>query len=333
MGSVSIVKNLLFSMFVLILVSGCSTVKVPMQVTHPAEICMTKYKAIAIGDIDGNLGRYFGDGLKNNLVESDRFKVVDRSRMNQIMAELNMSQSDLSDSKKRLKLGKMMCASAMIAGHTEGNYKEELTYENRKCGNKKDGYYNCKYYTRTGVYSTSGSVDVIDIETGEIIRSKVLNAKKSDYNNSYSNEGKPASIDRDSLTLSATTSNVDSFLKAIAPWTEIVQAPFITDGDIPELERGINQIKIGDSAQAITTFANAAKAAEANPEIDPETIAIAYFNLGLAYNFTFDFNAAIDAFKKAYALDSDDDYLNWLKTAKCHKADHKKLLAQEQGNG
>ena len=173
---------------------------------------------------------------------------------------------------------------------------------------------------------------MIDIETGEIIRSKVLNAKKSQTTTSYSDEGKPAHIDKDSLASSAVSSNIATFLKSIAPWTETLQVPFVKDGDIPDLERGINQVKMGDSEQAIKTFANAAKAAEGNPEIDPETIAKAYFNQGLTHNFLFEFDAAIDVFKKAYALDPDDDYLNWINTAKTQKAEHAKLLAQ-QGDG
>lgn len=331
-NSVKMVRLVLFG-FLLGLISGCSTVKVPMQVTHPAEICMNKYKQVAIGDISGNLGQSFGDGIKNELVENDRFTVVDRSRMNQIMAELNLSQSDLSESKNRLKLGKMMCASAMISGHVDGNYKENLTYETRKCGDEESGYYKCRYYTRTGKYKTNGSIDVIDIETGQIIRSKVLNASSSDSNSCYSSDGKPAPIDKDALSSSALSDNLATFLKSIAPWTEILQVPFVKDGDIPDLERGINQIKIGDNEKAIETFSRAAKSAETNPEIDPETIAKAYFNIGLTQCFTCNHDAAIDAFKKAYSLDPDDDYLKWVKTAKAHKSEYKKLMAQQEGNG
>lgn len=277
MKNVSVVKIVFLSILALILTNGCSTMRVPMQVTHPAEINMTKYKQIAIGNIDGNMGRAFGDGIKNRLVESERFKVVDRSRMKQIMAELNLSQSDLSDSKNRVKLGKLMSASAMITGHTEGKYKEETTSSKGKCGSKKEGYYSCTHYYRKGVYSTSGAIDVIDIETGEILRSKVLNAA---YKNTTSaTDKRPAAIDKDSLASSALSSNINVFLKSINPWSEIVQVPFIKDGDIPDLERGINQAKIGDLDKAIKTFADAAKAAEGNAEIKPKIIAKAYFNL------------------------------------------------------
>lgn len=326
MISIRIIKAIFLGIFFLIFSIGCSTVKVPIAVIHPAEICMTKYKQIAIADIDGNLGQAFGDEIKNKLVESDRFDILDRNHTNQIMTELNMSQSDLSDSNKRLKLGKLLPASAIIRGHTEGKYKETLTYSNQKCGSKKEGYYNCKYYTRKGVYTASGSIDVVDVETGQIIRSKLLNASRSDSNSAT--DAQPAPIDKDSLKSSALSSNVNTFLKSIAPWTEIVQVPFVKNSDIPDLERGINQMKIGDSDNAIKTFANAAKAAEGNPEIDSETLAEAYFNLGLAYNCSCNHDAAIDTFKKAYAISPDADYITWMKTAEIQKKERKKLEAQ-----
>ena len=40
----------------LIFIGGCGTVKVPVKVTHPAEINMTPYKQIAISDIKGDMG-------------------------------------------------------------------------------------------------------------------------------------------------------------------------------------------------------------------------------------------------------------------------------------
>lgn len=326
MKNVNVLKIVFLSVVSLIFANGCSTVKVPMIVTHPAEVNMSKYKQIAIGEIDGNMGRAFGSGLRSRLTEEKHFEVVDRRYAKQIMAELSLSQSDLSDSKSNVKLGKLMSASALISGYAEGEYNEELTSSESTCGNKKDGYYACTYYYRTGTYSTSGTIDVIDVETGEILGSKELSAA---YESTKSARDKrPAAINKRSLKSSALSKNINVFLKVITPWLERVYAPFIKDGDIPELERGINQAKLGDLDKAIKTFANAAKSAEDNPEIDAETIAEAYFDLGLAYNFSWKFNDAIIAFKKAYELDADDDYLTWINKTNALKREREKLEAQ-----
>jgi len=311
----------------LIFISGCGTVKVPVKVTHPAEINMTQYKQIAISDIKGNMGQEFSDGLKNRLIECGRFKVVDRNRMNQIMKELKLSQSDLTDSGNTIKLGKLMSASALIAGHTEGKYNETRSRQKRKCYKDKKEY-SCTTYYRKGIFSTSGSIDVIDVQTGEIIRSKVLNAR---YKKSTgATDATPPSIDKGSLARSANSDNLEKFMKAITPWNEMVMVPFKTDGNISDLERGVNLAKIGELNEAIKIFQFAAKAAEGNAKIKPNSIAKAYWNLGLAYEYSYNYDNAVVAFKKAYVLNPKDEYSNEIKNAKKLKAEKKKL--DEQNN-
>ena len=325
----SILKAIAFLTLIvsLIFINGCGTVKVPIKVTHPAEINMSQYKQIAISDIRGNMGQAFSDGLKNQLIESGRFNVVDRYRMKQIMKELKLSQSDLADSGNTIKLGKLMCVSALIAGHTEGNYKETTTRKRGKCYKDKKEY-SCTTYFRKGIFSTSGSIDVIDIQTGQIIRSKVLNAV---HNKSTSaTDDTPPSIDKGSLENAALSENLETFMKAITPWDEMVQVPFKSDTNIPDLEHGINLAKIGELNEAIKIFRFAAKAAEGNAKIKPKSIAKAYWNLGLACEYSCDYDNAVAAFKKAYALNPEDEYIKEIKNAQKLKAEKKKL--DEQNN-
>jgi len=311
----------------LMIISGCATVKVPIPVTHPAEINMSQYKQIAISEIRGNMGQPFADGIRNRLVESERLKVVDRERSNQIMKELNLSQSDLADSKKALKLGKLLSASALIAGHTEGTYDEKSSSSSGKCYKDKKEY-SCTQYYRKGIFSSSGSIDVIDVQTGEIIRSKLLNAS---YEKTESaTDATPPSIDRDSLASKCLSENLNTFMKAIIPWDEIVQVPFVKDGAIPELERGINQAKIGDLEEAIRIFSDAAKTAESNSTVKASSIAKAYWDLGLSYEYSFECDKAIDALKKAFALDPKDEYSKEINNAKNMKAEREKLAEQNK---
>lgn len=312
----------------LILLAGCATVSIPIRLTHPAEINMTPYKQIAIAEIKGNMGQAFADTIKNSLVESNRFKVVDRARLNQILRELNLSQSDLADETKQVKLGKLLGASAMIAGHTEGKYDEKVTSSKTTCG-PKDKRYPCIVYTREGVVKTSGSIDVIEIQTGQIIKSKPLNNSCS-YQ-TQATDAVPDAIDKDSLFEACLARNASTFLKAISPWTEIVMVPFRKDSAIPDLERGINQAKMGEMTEAIKIFSDAAKASEINPDIKPKSIANAYWNLGLAYEYTWEFDKAIEALKKAYSINPSDMYLKEKANAERLKTERKKL--EEQGKG
>lgn len=311
----------------LIFIGGCGTVKVPIKITHPAEINMAQYKQIAISDIKGNMGQAFSDGLKSRLIECGRFKVVDRNRMGQIMKELKLSQSDLTDSGNTIKLGKLMSASALIAGHTEGNYSETRSRKKGKCYKDKKEY-SCTTYYRKGIFSTSGSIDVIDVQTGEIIRSKVLNARYT--KSSSATDAAPPSIDKGSLARTANSDNLEKFMKAITPWDEMVMVPFKTDSNIPDLEKGVNLAKIVELNEAIKIFRSAAKASEGNAKIKPDSIAKAYWNLGLSYEYSYDYDNAIEAFKRAYALDPKDEYSKEIKNAKKLKAEKQKL--DEQNN-
>lgn len=316
---------ILVSMFLTSLLTGCGTVRIPMQVTHPAEINMAPYKQVAISDIRGNLGQPFAGALKEGLVESGRFQVVDRQRLDQIMQELRLSSSDLADSAKAKKMGKLLPAAALITGHTDGNYKENMVYQDQTCGSK-DKEYACRRYIRQGTYRTSGSIDVIDVATGQIIKSKVQGNKCED--NTQAIDGTPEEIDRDALASRCLTQNLVVFTKAISPWTETVQVPFKTDKKMPELETGVTKARLGDLKAAADTFLAAANSAAMNAAIKPEVIAKAYWNLGLAYQYSDEFDKATEAFKKSYSLDSSSSCLLEIDNCKKLRIEKKKLAEQ-----
>lgn len=322
-------KNVMFfmsiSVFLITMTFGCTTVRVPISVTHPAEINMKKYEQIAISDINGNMGNRYGDELKNKLVESGKFKVVDRNQMDRILNELKLSQSDLTDSTQRAKLGKIMSASALIAGRVDGNYSEKSYSKKRKCYQDKQEY-PCTQYYREGVFSLNGGIDVVDVQTGQILRSKVLKSSKS--GSTSATDETPEPIDQDSLLMAALDDDLQIFLKAITPWTETCYVPFEKHKKIPELEQAINHAKMGEMDQAINIFSSAIKTAEMNPELKPEHIAQTYWNLGLAYEYTFEFDKAMECFKKGYTLDPDSKFIAERKNAEKLKAEKAKLDEQ-----
>lgn len=127
------------------LLHGCATGMVPVQVTHPSEIDMTHYKRIVIDEIKGNMRQRFSDLMKESLIGSHRFQVLDRTRLGKILTELRLSESDLSDPASRFKTGKFLTASALIAGHAEGSYVERVTSQ-ATC-NSKENKGSCILFT------------------------------------------------------------------------------------------------------------------------------------------------------------------------------------------
>lgn len=319
-----------------VLLIGCGApVRIPVQVMHPAEINMSPFKQIVMGEVGGNLSRGFGDGVKEQLVDSAQFKVVDRSQLRQILGEQSLSQSDLADPKKRIKVGKLLSGAALITGHTEGSVKTELTQKNMTCqrviGKDSKGKaiwqeYGCTQYTRSSKSVTSGSVDVVSVTSGEIVKSKRLGGSCSQQ--TQATDAQPADIDEGELLGCALGENIRTFVKAISPWTETVSVPFFTDSGIPELEKGIRHAQMGELAEATKIFLDSAKLAEGNPKIKPKVIAKAYGNLGYSYKLLEKFDEATAAFKKAYMLNPDDNYLAEQQAVKHRRAELAELKRQ-----
>jgi len=309
--------------FIVFITLSCGVVKVPVTVTHPPEIDISKYQQVAIVDIQGNLGNTFYDELKYRLVEAGHLKVIDRDRLNALLKEQNLSQSDLSDEKSRLKLGKMLSAAALIMGHYNGKYTEKLE---RGDPYKDDKGRTHVPYTRKGEYSTIGYIDVIDVETGQIIKSKKLQSSASDTE--YETDKKPKEIDRNELSGKCISNDLNFFFKAISPWRETVMVPFEKDGKIADLEKGINMAKMGEMEEAIRIFYNAAQAAENNPNIGAKSIARTYWNLGLALEYTWEFDRAIECFITAYRFHQNDKYVQEKVRVERLKEERQRLIEQ-----
>jgi hypothetical protein len=307
-------KSKVAALSAVFMMAGCaSTTKIPITVTHPAEINMSAYKQIAIGEFSGAKGQELADELKENLVNDPSFKVVDRSQLNQILGELQLSQSDLADSaSSRAKLGKLLGATVLLTGkNIEVNYSDKTTYENRTCtriiSQKKSEEYPCKQYTRVCGADNSGSIDVVDVQSGQIIKSRRLKGGYSLQTSAV--DAIPACEERGDVERKALSSEISVFLKTIKPWRETVLAAFAKDSAIPSLEEGIKTAQMGDMKEAAKVFQMAAKSAETTAAIKPASIAKAYWNLGLALEYSGDYDQSLAALKKAYMIKSVPEYL------------------------
>src|SRR5213082_3840746 len=117
------------------LLCACGTVAVRVPVMKPAEINMAPYQSVAIGEMTGAGNRPMSDSLEEALVNTNRFTVVDRQHMAQVMRELQLSSTDLADPRAAAKLGKVVTAGALIFGDVQDSYREqpnETRYQDEK---------------------------------------------------------------------------------------------------------------------------------------------------------------------------------------------------------
>ena len=80
----------------------------------------------------------------------------------------------------------------------------------------------------------------------------------------------------------------------IASYTVYVKMSFLSDGDIPDLQMGVNMAKVGNWDNAISYFQRAVKE---NPGSWK-----AHYDLGMAYECTGDYEIAIERLTTAYSL-------------------------------
>lgn len=308
-------------------VSGCSSaVKIPVSVQRPAETDLSAYKLIALGNFQGNLGGAFYERIKQGLVESpSHFQVLDRSRLDQVLRELRLSQSDLVDTRHRVKVGRLLGASALITGWLNSTYSEGVQSYQLKCRSQV-----CMNYQTTGVLRISGSMDVIDLQTGQILKSKMMNDTCQD--SAWSMNGPPVHVDANALAEKCLSKQVNIFMRSVSIWSEVIDAPFEKDSALPGIDRGIAYARAGDMSEAANIFSSTARASENSRSVGGKSIATAYWNAGLAYLYMNEYDNAIDSFKKAFSFNQDEKYLQEKMRVEYLKRDRQKLDAQLGNN-
>ena len=309
---------------------SCSTVGVKVPVIRPAEINLKGKNELVVGQMSGRKADKMSAYIKQKALESGYFKVIDRNHLDKVMAELKLSTSDLVDNNSRKKLGRLMTGSVLILGNIlDYKYSENMSRETRVCTRtveNKEYKYKCTQYYRKGTAVVRASFDIVDIETSETLRSKALESRQ--YGATRAINERPARIDSNLLLDTCMKKVASNLIRAIAPWKDVVTANFKKDGDLPMMEAGIGYAQAGLWDDALIQFKSAVEMADTNPDISPKVAALAYWNLGLAYEYTAQFEDAEASIKKAFALSSDADYLRELKNIEKLKSDNKRLKEQ-----
>jgi hypothetical protein len=313
-----------------LVITGCSTVRLKVPVTRPAEINLKGKEELVIGEVKGRGGEQVGSQLKEAAVSSGRFKLVDREHLNRVLSELSLSVSDLGDMESRKKLGKLLTGSILIMGNIERYQYDETTKSDKqtctKTTKKKTTKYVCYVNYRMGEAQVTASFDVIDVETGENLKPKRVVCKQG--TSTSATDKTPDEIDGQALLDQCAGEVVAGFMKAIAPWQDYVEAAFETDGDLPALERGVNYARAGQWNEAIESFESAVNQAASSAGMDAKTIAKAHWNLGLAYEYTSQFSQAEEEIKKAYEMSQNAAYLQEISNVQRLKREREALEAQ-----
>ena len=108
------------------------------------------------------------DKIVTEIVKSKRLSVVERSRLDAAMKELDFSASEMTSPKNSIRVGRMLGAKLLLFGvlnNMEGRVEsEKIPYTSR--------------YRRTGKVSLGASIRIVNAETGKILAADQLQYQK-----------------------------------------------------------------------------------------------------------------------------------------------------------
>jgi tetratricopeptide (TPR) repeat protein len=296
---------------------GCAATSVFVPVTRPAEVNLRGINRIVVGEITGKGGQSIADLLTSRLFESGKFEVLERAQLDRIMREHALNLTGAVDERTAAEVGKLIGATTLISGNVS-NYKYDLktTYSDWKTLEGKQ----FRTWTKTGTARVAATFKVIGLHTGKILAAKTISREA--VRTASADDKLPPDPDSDAAMNEAVGAVVGVFIKMIAPYRDYVKIVFApTDKNLPELEQGINFAKLGRWGDAVEQFK---LAIQKNPTHDG-----AWYNLGLAYEYSYMFREAEEAFIEANKIKPCEKCLQEINNVRRLAAERKRL--EEQG--
>jgi len=286
--------------FLAMVMAGCGTSSVYINVKRPAEINLKEYRKIAIGDIVDQRGRQGGHAkdmageITSVLFTSGQFEVLDRQNLARIMTEHSLSETGIIDESTAAEIGKVIGTAALIFGRIQTDQYQEDLKEGEPYKDKEGRSH--QIHTRTGTYRVAANLQVIDIQTARILAVKSLSAERTARRTADNQD--PANIDRNALYARCLKDISQQFIRMVAPYDVRVRAAFLTDKLLPEVDQAIGYFRIGEWQEGMTILRGTISKTGLPLEVQAKT----FYNLGLAETYASQFDEAIEHLKTALSL-------------------------------
>ena len=333
---------MIFGLAAIVLTSACSHVNVPVQVTRPAEINLSQYKKIAVGPFQGKRDvpsnvfealvlavQTLGDAAKSSNQafqnswqgQKDDGSDVAQNVFNSLTQTGRFSMIDFSVIPNARASGD---AVLMVSGTVaDKEFSSRVTSEQKKT---KEGAPYTRF-TRSSEAIYNVNIKLVDISTGAIYLSRRYPCRRS--TSTTQNDKRPSKLgsrEIHELYDECKGEIAGAFAKAVAPYTETVFAAFAKIEESPATEAGISHAKVGNWDAAIASFETVpATQSMAEPEVQAKT----WWNLGLAYEYNFQFGKAQEMVQKAYGLYPDSRYQMEMHSIGLLQKNQEKLKQQE----
>lgn len=313
------------------LLIACGSTSFYVPVRKPAEVNLLAYKRIAVSDfvqdIQWRWSRYpytlsqdVADEITRELLRTGKFDVIDQ-RLFDLMPK-EQRPRDIGNPKDVVPsdVGRFGAPTCLLTGRiSQCKYEEDTKSVEVRRRDKPSAMNNIRH----GLVRMEVVLQVSDFASGKIIWNKRFRSQVEA--NKEAIDAKPAPIDEDILRTQAQTIIVQEFMQSIVPTEERISVTMLIEDEMPLLAQGVAQAKLGKWDEAIETFTNAT--IEYMHRSDNHQ---AWFNLGVAHQYSYDFRKAEEAYKKALALKDETRYKRQLQDCYAMESEYLRLLQQEK---
>lgn len=322
--------------------SACATQQLHFTALAPASVNLKAkgVRSLAVSDFDGpdGSGKQVAELLTAKLVEGRFFQVVEREKLLALEKEHVLGMTGVVDEKMAARVGKVLGVDALIVGTVLAySVKDEPytrtvmqrrgtgTYEKR-C-NEKGKCYDAEITEEIPVQEShhirkamvAVSCRIIRAETGELLAGR---QDAQSYTHDTGRNLEPERGTDDVLNLLAGRA-LETLASEIQPHTIQVEREFENGGWLfgdAEVKVGIDFVRANRPADAIERW-------EAVVQRDARNSS-AYYNLGLAYELTGEFEKAQAAYQAAERIDPKPRYIQAVSQAKRSADMNRKLQEQ-----
>jgi len=304
---------------------GCSTSTISINRLAPPKYAIEGGKHLAVVNFTSpqsapSAGEKIASAFVSNLAPTKYYELMERSRMDTLMAEFRFSQTEYADPEKAKELGKMLNVDYIITGEVNAfSVEDENIFEREERIRPAGFYYDSHGYKRVHFQTyfvdipvkirratVSASCRMIHIETSRIImaESKTMNSQKKAYGS-----GEIASLpSRDQMLARLVDDMTAYFTTLIAPYP-VHDVRTLEKGKTRECKTGYQLARNGLWDEAAAEWE---KALASRPD-DPSP----FNNLGVAAEVRGDYDKACDYYTKALHMDYDSKlYMNHLTNAR-----------------
>lgn len=247
-------------------------------------------------------------GIEQSARQNNRhIDIVDRESVAAIMKEKDLADAGLAEPNKALELGKLAQAQAICYGRVAIDIDtvrgKEKTISFRKSGDRVVPVTEYKDRIKRTI-QVAMSVKIVAVANGKSIvtfadtASHTVDHKPGAF---FGSDAQEADLEpEDEAIANLINSLVERFLGTIMP-RQVTFRVRLAEVEYEAAEAVPRLIEMGETGQAIALLK---EALAEYPDDDG-----AWFNLGVAYELQSDLKEAAAAYKQAYALEDDDDYL------------------------